>query len=752
MTAAPVRLACTCLLLALSVIDAWGQERRAVSGRAVSVRDSTPLVGVTARVVEYGIGTRTDSSGGFVLRDVPRVAVRVAFERFGLEPDTLALPPDQDTLMVYLQPTAFELAPITAEAQSRARERFDQTAQTSTVTLAAEEITSAPALLEADVIRTVQLLPGIVAKNDFTTGFNVRGGESDQNLIQLDGATVFNPTHLGGLFSTFDAFAVREVDFVTGGFPAEYGGRLSSVLDIELHSGNTESLGVRGQLSLLSAKVLVDGPVGSSGASYMVGVRRTYADALVGALSKEVLPYYFADVIGRFAVPIGDARLSATGYLGGDVLDLPFVDEEPGRSGVDLEFDWGNRLVALNLEKPLGKMRFQLHASASGFTTRFALVPDLVDIHNDVRMLTARWSLDLSPFAKHDVRIGAGVEDYRMTYDFGIVALGADVFEAAYRPRIWSAFIDDQWHPLGWLLIRPGVRVESVEGGGFTGIAPRMSVKAFLSSDFAVTGSAGRYHQAIHSIRDQEIPVAIFDFWIGADDFIPVARSDHLVLGFEKWFASDYSLSVEGYRKTFDRLVTANREQDLKVEGDEFIPADGDAWGADLLLRKYRGNLRGWIAYSYTRATRRVEGEEFPPAHDRRHTINVVFQTDGPFGSDMSVRWGFGSPLPYTGFVGEWRHREYQPVNHSFLEFREEPVAAAQRNTERFPSYNRLDLSFRWRTEKWGGVLYPYLQLVNAYNRQNVFVYLFDYDDSPATRTGFSQLPLLPSFGVEFQF
>jgi hypothetical protein len=198
--------------------------------------------------------------------------------------------------------------------------------------------------------------------------------------------------------------------------------------------------------------------------------------------------------------------------------------------------------------------------------------------------------------------------------------------------------------------------------------------------------------------------------------------------------------------------VTANREQDFKVEGDEFIPADGDAWGADLLLRKYRGNLRGWIAYSYTRATRRVEGEEFPPAHDRRHTINVVFQTDGPFGSDMSVRWGFGSPLPYTGFVGEWRHREYQPVNHSFLEFREEPVAAARRNTERFPSYNRLDLGFRWRTEKWGGVLYPYLQLVNAYNRQNVFVYLFDYDGSPATRTGFSQLPLLPSFGVEFQF
>jgi hypothetical protein len=752
MRTAPARVAWACVFLVLATSGVHGQDRRAVTGLAASARDSTPLVGVTARVVEYGIVANSDSSGAFVLPNVPRVAVRVAFERFGLEPDTLVLPPDRDTLMVYLRPTAFELAPIAAEAQNPARQRFDQSAQTSTVTLEAAEITGAPAFLEADVIRTVQLLPGIVAKNDFTTGFNVRGGESDQNLIQLDGATVFNPTHLGGLFSTFDAFAVREVNFVTGGFPAEYGGRLSSVLDIGLHSGNTEGVGVRGQLSLLSAKVLVDGPLGSGGASYMVGVRRTYADALVGAFSSEVLPYYFADVIGRLAVPLGDARLSATGYWGGDVLDLPFVDEEPGRSGVDLEFDWGNRLLALNFEKPLGDKRLHLHASASGFDTQFALVPDLIDITNDVRMLSARWDLALSPFAAHDVRIGAGVEDYSMTYDFNSVALGADVFQAAYRPRIWSAFIDDQWHPFGWLLIRPGVRVESVEGAGFTGVAPRMSVKAFVSSDLALTGSAGRYYQAIHSIRDQEIPVAIFDFWIGADDFIPVARSDHLVLGFEKWFASDYSLSLEGYRKTFDRLVTANREQDLKIEGDEFIPADGDAWGADLLLRKYRGNLRGWIAYSYTKATRRVEGEEFPPAHDRRHTVNVVFQTDGPLGSDMSVRWGFGSPLPYTGFIGEWRHREYEPATHSFLEFREEPVAAERRNTERFPSYNRLDLSFRWRTEKWGGVLYPYVQLVNAYNRKNVFVYLFDYDDSPAIRTGFSQLPLLPSFGVEFQF
>ena len=752
MTTLSTRLSGIWLLFVTVAAGASAQERRDVTGRVLSVRDSTPLVSVTARLVGYGIAARTDAAGRFVLRNVPRVATRLALERLGLETDTLQLPADRDSVVAFLQPTAFELTPVTAEARSPARERFDRSAQTSAVTLEAAEITNAPALLEADVIRAVQLLPGIVAKNDFTTGFNVRGGESDQNLIQLDGVTVFNPTHLGGLFSTFDAFAVQQVDFLTGGFPAEYGGRLSSVLDIGLHAGNTERLSARGQISLLSTKLLLDGPLGDGGDSYVIGARRTYADLLVGALSTETLPYYFADAIGKVALPLGDATLSATAYWGRDILDLPFVDEEPGRSGIDLEFDWGNRLVGLNFEKPLGNKVLRLHTSASGFSTRFALVPDLVTIENDARLLSARWSLALSPLATHDVRVGGGIEDYRMSYDFRSGTLDADFFGAEYRPRIWSAFVDDQWHPFRSLLIRPGVRLESVEGGRFTGVSPRLAVKAFLDRDLALTASSGRYYQAIHSIRDQEVPVAIFDFWIGADRFTPVARSDHIVFGFEKWFGGDYSISLEGYRKWFDKLVTANREQDLKMEGDEFIPADGDAWGADLLVRKYRGNLRGWLAYSYARTERQTAGEAFPPAHDRRHTVNLVLQAEGPLGSEMGIRWGFGSSLPYTGFVGEWRHREYQPAVHSFRGFVEEPIATRRRNTLRFPSYSRLDLSFRWQTNKWGGVLRPYFQIVNAYNRGNIFVYLFDYEDAPATRTGISQLPFLPSFGVEFEF
>ena len=749
-------LATSCAVFATSQVTAQGL--RTVRGTVLAARDSTPISGVSIRVIEFDIRAQSDQAGRFRLIDVPRSPTRVTFERLDAIADTVPLSASADSLVVYLRAEAVRIAPVTTTALPPARERFDRVAQTSTVTLDVIDITRAPAVLEADVLRIVQLLPGTVARNDFSTGFHVRGGEADQNLITLDGVTVFNPSHLGGLFSTFDASAVDRVEFLTGAFPAEYGGRLSSVLDVRLRNGSRDRTTVQGQLSLLSAKVLVDGPLGGR-ATYMVGARRTYADAVVGIFSKETLPYWFGDAVGKVAIAIGSGRLTATGYWGRDALDWPWVEAEPGRDPVDLEFSWGNRLAGLRFEQPFGRHTLELYASGSGFSTALGLEPAVVRVDNSVRLLSAGGAIAFNPDARHAVRIGAGVEDYDMRYEIQSDALTANFFSARYRPRIWSAFIDDQWNLFGWLLLRPGVRAEYVEGASansagadFRALSPRISIKTFLSHDLALIGSAGRYYQAIHSLRDEDIPFAVFDFWIGADDVTPVSRADHLVLGFEKWIGNEYSVSVEGYRKDFKDLVVRRVGEDFRVRGDEFVSTDGDAWGVDVLARKYQGSVRGWIAYGFTRAERRAAGEVFPPAHDRRHSFNIVLETAGPLGSDMGIHWGFGSPLPYRGFIGEWQHRQYSAILHAFEDFEEEPLAAAQRNGERYPSYNRLDVSFRWEVSKWGGILRPYFQIVNVYNRKNIFLYRFDFQDRPATRTGISQFPLCASFGVEFEF
>ena len=198
--------------------------------------------------------------------------------------------------------------------------------------------------------------------------------------------------------------------------------------------------------------------------------------------------------------------------------------------------------------------------------------------------------------------------------------------------------------------------------------------------------------------------------------------------------------------------MTPNRAQNFGAFGDEFLLTDGWAWGADVLLRKHEGRLRGWLAYGFARAERRrAGGEAYPPGHDRRHTLNLVLFLSGPLGADVGLRWGYGSPLPYTGFVGEWEHRQYDATAHRFEESFREPIGA-ELNGERYPNYNRLDLSLRWDFTKWGIRWEPYLQVANVYNRKNVFLYFFDYGDAPPTRTGVSQLPLLPTFGIEFSF
>jgi len=449
-------------------------------------------------------------------------------------------------------------------------------------------------------------------------------------------------------------------------------------------------------------------------------------------------------------VPVGRGHLSATGYWGRDALDLPWVESEPGRDGVDFAFSWGNRLAGLTWLQPIGAAVLDSHLDISEFSTRFGLVPGQLDARNSVRQVTARTALAFRLAARNDVQLGAGIEDYRIgyesgdaslsvevpdgiwvngqriPYDFGEVILSSPGLDLEYRPRIWFAYLDDQWRPVSPLILRLGLRVEHVDG-------------------------VGRYYQPIHSIRDQEIPITLFDFWIGADELTPVARSDHVVLGFERWFGHDVSLVLEGYAKTYDDLPLRNHEDDPRARGDEFLISTGRAWGFDLLIRRHQGTIRGWIAYSYAKVTREVGGESFPPAHDRRHTVNVVLQAPGPLGSTMSARWGYGSGLPYTGIVGQWVHREYNAELHLFERPREEGVSTTI-NGERYPHYSRLDVGFRWQFAWLRGLWRPFVNIVNLYNRQNIFAYVFDYGNVPPTRSGWSQLPILATVGVEFNW
>ncbi len=688
------------------------QQSRRVTGLVVRSADGVRLARASVRGLEFNGDAMTDGAGRFALDLVPPRLVHLVVVLEGFVTDTVALTRDLNEITVRLESAPFELGRVTITADAPtppARLRFDSTTQTSAITIEPGDIVSIPGMFESDIVRAVQLLPGTIAKNDYSITYNVRGGEGDQNLIRLDGVTVFNPSHLGGLFSTFDVNVTERADFFTGGFPASYPGRLSSVLDISMRNGRSDELHGGGQVSLLSSKLALDGPLGP--ATFVLGARRTYADLVIGALTKDTVPYYFTDAVGKIHLPFSSgASVSLMGYWGRDVMDIILVEEvgasDPTvapRDPVDFLFNWGNRLAGLTWRQPLGGGSvLTTRASVTDFSTTFGLVPDLARWDNRVRLVSGSSDLSTTVLRDHRLHAGASVERYDMTYDVQEAAfefgdepgnLGGliPVFNRDYHPTVLALYADDEWDVSARLKLRPGVRLEHIAGASFTGVAPRVSFKWFLSPDQAITGSVGRYYQAIQSLRDQELPFTVFEFWVGADEFIPVSRSDHVVLGLERWSGDGWQMTLEGYRKTFRDLAIPNSAQSLRDVGNQFLPMEGESWGVDLLIRKHLGRVQGWLAYGFNRTERRAEGQTFPPAHDRRHTVNLVMRAPGPLGSELGLRWGYGSPLPYTGFIGEWSHRTYRLSAHAFNHGEREPIATTI-NAERYPAYSRLDL------------------------------------------------------------
>jgi hypothetical protein len=739
-------------LLALAPAAARAQTG-ALRGVVRSAATGEALAGPVVTVVGLARRVFGDSLGAFSVDAVPAGTWRVDVRRIGYRPQTVpaVIRDGQETVLeVRLDAAPITLEPFTAVARSPERERFEEAAQVSTRSLDVRDIRRVPGLAESDLLRTVQLLPGVVARNDYSVGLNVRGGDADQNLVLLDGQVVFNPFHLGGLVSTFADDAVQGLDFLAGGFPARYGGRLASVLDIAERDGSGE--GVHGSVaaSLLTSKIALDGPLPGGVGTWLLAARRTYADKLVAALSSTEFPYHFQDLVGRVTLPhVFGGVLSASAFASGDYFRFTLAEATTGQLQSDFRFDWGNAVAGLAYQRALGpRAVLTQRAGVSRFFADIGVEPGLFSFGNTVQRFGLSGDLEVRA-GHHDLAAGYVLERHTIRYGAAATSVDVDFGVFRYRPTALEVYAEDQWRPRPWLLLRPGVRLTSVPSAGFFGTAPRFAAKVFLSGRTALSAAAGRYYQYVQSLRNEEIPFTLFEFWIGADTIVPVATADHVVLGLEHYVNDGLLVSVEGYWKRMGDLVDQNPADDPAVHGDEFRRARGRAYGLELYVHKTAGRVTGWISYALGKVTRTTEdGDRFAPAQDRRHNLNVVAMTRGPLGAEWTLRFGYGSPLPYTAIAGEWIHRFYDPDRNLFVGTNIEPYRTA-RNAARYPSYARVDLSARWTFSWLGARWHPSVQLLNATARTNVFVYFYDYATQPPIRRGLSQFPLLPTVGME---
>ena len=648
------------------------------------------------------------------------------------------------------------LGPMRTEATRLERQIFEQTPAVGRISLGVDEIKAAPRFFsEADLLRTVQLLPGVEAKNDFSAGMNVRGGESDQNLVLLDGYPIYNPFHLGGLFGTFVEPMVGRVEVFTGAFPASYGNRLSSVLDVRSAIEAREGIHGTANVSLIASQMSLGSSFAAGMGTWKLAGRRTYIDKAVKTLTPEEMPYDFRDLQGHVEREFSNGlRTSLTLYGGHDRFDY-------SDSVGTWEFGWGNRVFGATVGRSKHTPRLfgrslgdsvvmEQRASISTFDADVRLGA-VIEIHSPVR--DWRTSGVYAFFApKHTRSLGWEVArqrlDYKSNFEFPIFPSDTE----SYRVGSVSAHFNDLWRPNAKWVVDGGARVDLVHSMGWAGVSPSLSAKYFVNPNLALTGGVGQYAQWIRSLSREEVPIRPLDFWVASNERWPVSRARHLIIGTEGWFDRHKAFRVEGFYKTYANLLERNPLDDQAREDDDNRVLQGSSIGADLLLRRLRSDrFTGWIAYTFAINSRRDSaGHRFSPSQDRRHDLNVVGNWQYRKYT-LATRYNLATGTPYTYLTGSYARLRFNPTTGDYEQRDDGPpqYLASEKNGARLPATHRFDVSLMRNGHIRGTAVSPYLSIVNAMNSRNVFTYVFDYTAYPVpTRVTLHQLSIVPTVGL----
>ena len=538
-------------------------------------------------------GASTNESGYYSIVNLPAGRVVVLASYIGYRPfrTEVELTAGQTTrLDIELQPESIQLEEVVVESQAeREARRNIGVAQVET-----ELIKKLPSVLEPDVFRSIQLLPGVKAASDFSSGLYIRGGSSDQTLILLDQTTVYNPTHFFGFFSTFNPDAVKDVRLYKGGYPAEYGGRLGSVLTVFNKDGNRNETQGTLSLGLLASRASIEGPY--SKGSYMLAVRRSTLEPLLAALNKTVdnIPdkFFFYDVNGKVNLDAGDNdRLSLAFYAGTDVVNFPFSDD------ATIRLNYGNQTVSGTWRRIVSGSLFTsvtLTGSRYFNIPRFEIAGTPFDRRNNIFDYSIKADAEYTPNERHNLTAGlwAGSLTLKLRDRFD----GNVNFRSRIQSDYASVFLQDEWRPNERWIVNGGVRMNYFSDGGYLKAAPRLSVEHRPSDRIRMQLAYGRYYQFLTLISNEAF--SGFDVWLTTDEGVPPAWGDQLVAGVKTIPFDGYALDAEVYVRSMRDLFELDPfRQDVAglAYSEVFRFGEGYAYGAELFFEKQTGRFTGFV-------------------------------------------------------------------------------------------------------------------------------------------------------------
>lgn len=756
-------------------------DKYTVSGTIRAEKTGETIIGATIRAgstVSSFFTAVVSNEYGFYSLTLPRGAYHLEISTVGMATVARDVQLDSNIVLdVAMTAAAADLQEVTVRATTTGRSL--KSPQMGMERMTMSEIKNIPVIFgEKDVLKTIQLLPGIKSAGDGNAGFYVRGGGSDQNLILLDEATVYNPSHLLGFFSTFNSDAIKNIVVYKGGMPAQYGGRLSSVVDVKMNEGNNQDYSASGGIGLISSRLNVEGPIQKDRSSFLISGRRTYADLFLRLSSDSTINksrLYFYDLNAKMNFKLsGKDRLYLSGYFGRDVLS------QDNLSGIN----WGNTTATARWNHVFNSRWF---SNTSLIYSNYDFRITNKEAGNEFNIISQikDWNLkeDVQWYAGSMHTVNIGFNAIHHTIRPGEITANKDAgINSLTFPRRYSlesaAYITDTWKATGQLSFTYGLRFSafSILGKGdyynidpsgkildtmhygsgdvvktYFNAEPRVAAAWQLNGSTSLKAAYVRNTQNLHLVSNSTTSSPT-DRWVANTNIIRPEISDQVSLGYYKDLAEGkWELTVETYYKTMQHQIDykngANIYTNEPIE-TQLLFGKGRAYGIEWLLKKRAGRFTGWLSYTLSKTERKIDGindgQWYNARQDRTHDIAIVgtYQLNKKW--TLSADWVF-----YTGDAVTFPSGKYTVDGNVYFLY-------TKRNAYRMPSYHRLDLGATLQLKqrkKFSSELN--FSLYNAYGRQNAYQIIFrqgkdDPDKTEAVR--FSLFSFIPSISYNFKF
>jgi hypothetical protein len=768
----------------LIFFTSFSQETKTIHGYLTSDKTGEKLMDAMIFDTVHKQGTVTNEYGFFSLT-IPNELVVLKISSFGFESILKEISLEVTEVNVILNEIK-ELNEVVITSGKRSVESTN----IGTMELSIDKVDKLPVFMgEKDVLKILQLMPGVKSGGEGSSGIYVRGGGPDQNLILLDGVPVYNASHLFGFFSVFNSDALSQVTLTKGAFPARYGGRVSSVLDMRMKEGNNQKFNVEGSIGVIASRLLIEGPIKKGKTAFIVSARRTYIDALVKPFLKADNKggYYFYDLNAKVNHEINkNHHLYLSGYFGQDKASFTSKSNNSDDIGSSTYkskagLDWGNAIGAMrwnykitpklfsNTTVNYSKYMFQIYEKSENEYNQNGVTANSSNsfvYFSGINDWTGKIDLTYLPNPNHNIKFGIG--DIYHTFKPGVTTMsynnGLEDFSQAVGSKFQyahelSAYVEDEHKISNRLKANYGIHHSSFFVGKkqYNQLQPRISANYILTENSSLKFGYSRNAQFLHLLTNAGIGLPT-DLWVPATERIAPVTADQVSVGYNHDIKRKYNFVLEGYYKKMDNIIQYK-------EGSSFFSEDTDwqnkvevgqgwAYGGEIMLEKKKGKLTGWIGYTLSWSERQFDninfGVKFPYKYDRRHDLSVVMTYE------INKTWDLGMVFVYgTGNAITLPTQNYTLAPNSITSgnyfYNQQIAYATSINNYRMPSYHRMDVSAnRTRQKKWGETVLS-ISIYNIYSRQNAFFLFIEQDGTKTKLMQTSLFPIIPSISWKFK-